>query len=256
MIENDDATLSIDDANAVAQQPSEDAVTVGNRPDEVPEKFWNAETGTLRADALLKSYRELERRMSKMVPLPTEDSDEDGVSRLRRALGVPDSPEDYAITSPDESVAADAEINARLHAAGFSQEQAQLVYDLAAERLAPVVEQLHNEAQARQQIERLAQRFGGEQGWRETATQLRTWAQANLDDETYQTLSGSYEGVLALHHMMQAGEPSMLNGDGGAANDTDESELRSLMRDPRYWRDRDPTVVARVTDGFRRLYPD
>ena len=29
-----------------------------------------------------------------------------------------------------------------------------------------------------------------------------------------------------------------------------------MMRDPRYWRDRNPEFVARVTDGFRRLFPD
>jgi hypothetical protein len=34
-------------------------VTAGIRPAEVPEKFWDAERGELRVDALLKSYREL-----------------------------------------------------------------------------------------------------------------------------------------------------------------------------------------------------
>lgn len=34
---------------------------------------------------------------------------------------------------------------------------------------------------------------------------------------------------------------------------TTEAEMRALMRDPRYWRLRDPDVVRRVTDGFRRL---
>lgn len=33
-----------------------------------------------------------------------------------------------------------------------------------------------------------------------------------------------------------------------------EQGLSQLMRDPRYWRDRDPEIVQRVTDGFRRLY--
>lgn len=35
-----------------------------------------------------------------------------------------------------------------------------------------------------------------------------------------------------------------------------EEELRALMRDPRYWRDRDPAVLNRVSEGFKRLYPD
>jgi hypothetical protein len=28
------------------------------------------------------------------------------------------------------------------------------------------------------------------------------------------------------------------------------------MRDPRYWRDRNPELIAQVTDGFQRLYPN
>jgi hypothetical protein len=28
-----------------------------------------------------------------------------------------------------------------------------------------------------------------------------------------------------------------------------------MMRDPRYWRDRDPAFIAQVTEGFKRLYP-
>lgn len=33
----------------------------------------------------------------------------------------------------------------------------------------------------------------------------------------------------------------------------DEETLRKMMRDPRYWRERNPEFVARVTEGFRRL---
>jgi hypothetical protein len=32
-----------------------------------------------------------------------------------------------------------------------------------------------------------------------------------------------------------------------------EAELRQMMRDPRYWRKRDPEWIKRVTDGFRAL---
>jgi hypothetical protein len=33
----------------------------------------------------------------------------------------------------------------------------------------------------------------------------------------------------------------------------DESTLRRMMRDPRYWRSREPEFVKRVTNGFRKL---
>lgn len=41
------------------------------RPDNVPEKFWNAETGTVNTEALLASYTELEKTRSK----PQEGAD-------------------------------------------------------------------------------------------------------------------------------------------------------------------------------------
>ena len=36
-------------------------------------------------------------------------------------------------------------------------------------------------------------------------------------------------------------------------NKTEEEALREMMRDPRYWRQRNPEWVKRVTDGFRKL---
>jgi hypothetical protein len=33
-----------------------------------------------------------------------------------------------------------------------------------------------------------------------------------------------------------------------------EAELIQMMRDPRYWKDRDPQVVTAVREGFDRLY--
>jgi hypothetical protein len=58
---------------------------------------------------------------------------------------------------------------------------------------------------------------------------------------------------MALRRMMASGEPGPL-GQGVAAAPQDEAAIRTLMRDPRYWRDRDPGLVAQVTEGFRRLY--
>ena len=61
--------------------------------------------------------------------------------------------------------------------------------------------------------------------------------------------------MLAIHQMMQAREPAVLNEADGPRSDVDEADLARMMRDPRYWRDRDPAFVAQVTEGFRRLYP-
>jgi hypothetical protein len=150
---------------------------------------------------------------------------------------------------------ADREINARLHAAGFTPQQVQLVYDLAAERLVPLVAEMSAEFEAEREIERLVAYFGGEEKWREVSRQMLAWARKHLPAEAIEGLSASFDGVMALYRMMTAeGEPAALSGDGGPGSG--EAELHALMRDPKYWRDKDPSVVTKVTEGFRRLYPE
>ena len=225
------------------------------RPAGVPEKFWDAESGALRTEALLKSYLELERKLGSMVPLPSEEADQEGQARLMRLLGVPEGPEQYEIEPRHELVAADPEINARLHEAGFTKRQAQLVYDLAADHLIPLLDRTVAELTATRDVERLASHFGGPAPWRTTAEQIKTWGEANLTPDVFGTLASSYDGVLAIHQMMQAREPAVLNESNGTRAEVDEGKLARMMRDPRYWRERDPSFVAQVTEGFRRLYP-
>ena len=63
------------------------------RPAGVPEKFWDPENlGTMRTDALLKSYLELERKLGSTVLLPVDAADQEGRRRMLRALGVPECP--------------------------------------------------------------------------------------------------------------------------------------------------------------------
>jgi hypothetical protein len=225
------------------------------RPAGVPEKFWDGEAGCVRTEALLKSYLEIERKLGSMIALPADDGDSEGRNRLQRALGVPESPDAYQIAARSSLVEPSPEINARLHAAGFTPQQAQLVYDLAADHLLPLVDELLDEFGSARDSERLANRFGGTEAWRALAGQIKTWGRANLSDEVFATLAASYDGVLAMHQMMQAREPAVLHDSEGVQAVADEATLSQMMRDPRYWRDRDPDVIAKVTEGFRRLYP-
>jgi hypothetical protein len=225
------------------------------RPAGVPEKFWDVESGVVRTEALLKSYLELERKLGSMVPLPTDEADQEGHARLMRLLGVPEGPEQYQIEPRHELIAADPEINARLHEAGFTKRQAQLVYDLAADHLVPLLDEAVAELSATRDVERLAARFGGPAPWRTTAQQIKTWGEANLTPDVFATLASNYDGVLAIHQMMQAREPAVLSESNGTRSEVDEGNLARMMRDPRYWRERDPSFVAQVTEGFRRLYP-
>ena len=236
-------TESLLEASAGSAQVAEGAhasifeTEASQRPSDVPEKFWDAERGELRADALVKSYVELERKLGR----PAENT-------------PPATPEDYQISVDNELLVSDSEVNKRLHAAGFSQEQAQVVYDLAAERLPPVIAEVASMFEAETQLGHLKKHFGGEERWRETARQIEAWGLSRLPKPVFEALSTTYDGVLAIHRMMSGEEPGLLHQGITADGTPTESQLKEMMRDPRYWRDQNPGFVEKVRAGFRNLY--
>lgn len=178
---------------------------------------------------------------------------------LETAAPVAQPVSDYAITFADPRFSADAQVNARLRAAGFSPDQAQLVYDLAVEQLGPALDRMGAESEQRAAVTRLAERFGGNDRWAETRRQLRAWGEANLPRDAFDAMASSEQGVMALHALMQQGTTAPPLGrtaaTATATAPAGEEALRTMMRDPRYWKTRDPGFIAQVSDGFRRLFP-
>ena len=111
------------------------------------------------------------------------------------------------------------------------------------------------ESQHMRDTEHLERHYGGPDRWAAVSRQLSAWGKANLPPQVFEALSYSTDGILALERMMQSGEPG-LAGSGDPAPGMGEEDLKKMMRDPRYWREQDPALVARVRDGFKRLYPD
>lgn len=202
----------------------------------IPDKFKDPETGELKVESLLTSYGELERKMSNQPRAPK-------------------SPDDYCVNCDHGYFGEDKELNRRLHEKGFTNEQVQIVYDLAAEKLVPLVFSVAADYNAERELEKLVAHFGGEEKWREVSRQLLAFGQKSLPADVLETLSSSYEGVLALHRMMKGEEPglskSVTENRGGSQG---EMELQSMMRDPKYWRDQDPSFISKVTEGFQKLY--
>jgi hypothetical protein len=202
--------------------------------EEIPDKFKTPE-GALQTDALLRSYKELEKKLSS-------------------GPQAPKSPEDYCINCEHGLFESDPEINTHLHAKGFTQEQAQTVYDLAAQRMVPMVRAINADAQAEREVEKLIAHFGGADQWREISRQLLAFGQRNLPADVLESLSSSYDGVLALYRMMGSEEPGLKRAASENPSKVGELDLQSMMRDPKYWRDKDPSYVAKVTEGFKKMY--
>ena len=212
---------------------------ISQRPSDVPEKFWDTESGQIRTDALVKSYLELERKLGGAVHREP-----------------PPAPEDYDIDISNDFLSNDLEVNKQLHDAGFSEDQVQVVYDLAGEHLMPMIGDLAAVFEAEQQTERLVNHFGGHEKWGVTARQIDTWARSQLPSHVMEALSTTYEGVLAMNQMMTNAEPGLLRQGETGGDVPSVADLKKLMKDPRYWRDQNPTIVEKVREGFRVLYKD
>ena len=219
--------------------------TESNKPDHVPEKFWDAKKEEIRVEALLSSYLALEKKLSTMVA-------EGDTKRLQKIMGVPESAKEYKVSVPNDLFDVDEELNERLLSKGFTEAQVQEVYDLAAEKLVPLIVEMAAEFQADREVERLIAHFGGVDKWREVSKQLLAFGKKNLPGDVLDGLSCSYEGVMALYRMMKAEQPNLKGGDPKPA--ASEGDLHAMMKNPKYWRDKDPSFIEQVTQGFEKIY--
>lgn len=233
------AENSTSDTETAIDGAEHDDTPASTQPSYLPEKFWDPENNEVRTESMAKAYVDLERKLGS-----------------QGGLNIPEDPSGYEIDTTSGKVTSDPEVNVRLHEAGFSQEQTQLVYELAAERMMPLVGEIALQIQGHNEAKRLVDHFGGENKWLETARQIENWGSKKFPREHFEALTSSYEGVLSLHRMMTNNEPEMSRGGDTVSGVMSEAAIKDMMRDPRYWRDRDPAIVERVQEGFKRLFPN
>jgi len=64
----------------------------------------------------------------------------------------------------------------------------------------------------------------------------------------------SHEGILALEAVMEAMKDGSFTAETQPSAGQSEADLREMMNDPRYYKDRDPHFIKQVTEGFQGLY--
>ena len=173
---------------------------------------------------------------------------------LDLALKTDGAEKGYEIALHSEFLTIDEEVNKRLKQAGFTNEQAQLVYDLAAEIMIPKIKEVVDEFKLYKELSKLENYFGGEERFDEIARQISLWADKNLPNEIYKSLNSSFYGVIALYNMMTSAEPKVMAKSGDLPDVITEKKLKEMMKDPKYWRDGDKDFIKKVDDGFKFLY--
>jgi len=221
---------NIEENSSIESQNSEELI--------IPEKFKDKETGELNVNALLKSYLALEKKLSE---------------RNAEMPSLPNAPEEYEIVCNHNYFIPDTDINQKLLEAGFSQEQAQLVYDIAEERMIPMIIDIASSFESDKEKTRLEEKFGGKEKWSEVSRQLLQYGKQKLPPQVLEGLSSTYDGIVALYNMMNEDAPVMSVSDE-ATMPISQEELYSMMKDERYWRKKDPQFVNKVTEGFKKFY--
>lgn len=221
-----------------AQKPAADAgketpTEKPTRPDHIPEKFWDAEKGEVRVEAMAKSYAELEKGKTKpetekpttekpQVEVPADETAEQKAAREAAAGAGVNFDEAQAEYSTDGKLS-DATYE-KLAKAGIDRNTVDS-YIAGQEALA---------SQARTTI---FTAIGGEDNWNAMAA----WATSNVPKAELvslnETLAGrdlgkaklAVEGLYAQYTKANGSDPTLVTGDGkGKAGDTYQSTRQYL----------------------------
>ncbi len=216
--------------------------------DNIPKKFMN-DDGTLNTDALIKSYSELEKKIGTMVAIPDSESDVDTVSKFNRAIGVPENFSDYPINEmfDDESV------KQKFHEIGLTSAQVEKIYTIAEDFLSPVLSDLFQSKEINQCESELEKFFGDKQKMADSLREIKMFGEKFLPVDAFESLSCSAAGIISVYKMMQSVEPNV-KVDKNSTQNLTENDLKNMMRDPKYWREKDEEYIRKIENGFKKLY--
>ena len=216
--------------------------------DKIPQKFLN-EDGTLNADALVKSYAELEKKIGTMVSVPGADADADTRAKFNRAIGVPDDAAQYPINAMFD----DDTVREKFREIGLTVSQVEKLYAIADEFLSPVLGDLFRMQAEATALSELKNFFGGDEKMNDALRAINAFGEKFLPREAFESLCASPQGIQSVYKMMQSMEPDVRT-DKNATETLSDDALRRMMRDPKYWRDADPEYVRKIENGFKKLY--
>lgn len=207
------------------------------------------EDGTVNADALMKSYSQLEKKIGTMISIPTDDDDADAMQKFRRAIGVPEDTSEY----PTNDLFDDESVRAKFHEIGLTKNQVAKIYEIANEFLSPVLSEIFQTQHQSEAMGELKKFFGDDDKMNDALNAINSFGEKFLPTDAFEALCTTPQGIQSIYKMMQSMEPSVSTdkNDSGKLSDAD---LRRMMRDPKYWREQDAEYIRKIENGFKKLY--
>ena len=216
--------------------------------DNIPEKFLNQD-GTLNSESLIKSYTELEKKIGTMISVPNENSDDEAKRKFNRAIGVPESASEY----PKNDLYDNEDLREQFLQIGLTKTQVEKIYNIANEYLSPIISELFSVQDESVAINELKNFFGGIDKMNDALRAINVFGERFLPRDAFDALCATPQGIQSVYKMMQSMEPDVKTDKNETQNLTD-SDLRRMMRDPKYWRDNDVEYIRKIENGFKKLY--
>ena len=222
-----------------------------DRPENVPEKFWNAETGEVRTDELLKSNEHLE----KFVGGKKDELRDEIIDELSEEA-ISEAPDEYAMPALPEGITEEDVAENPMYS-WWVDHCAENAY--TQEMFEDGVNKYVNSYQdAQTNLDGEIEKLGENANARLDAVDSFTSSYFPPDQYEYisATLGQSAEGIEVLERIMDMNKQSISTVQTEPMNKMSLEDVRSMMKDPRYFdpKERDESFVKRVDDAFARLY--
>ena len=234
-------------------QPQETQETV-ERPEYIPEKFWDTDRSEVNVEALGSSYKALESKLGQRTDELSKSIREDMINETQQNVPT----EGYDLVTPEMPEGVNVNLDAELPIVkwwgefasnkGLSQDEFNNGVNAFVEN---AVADIPNE---KAEIEAL-----GDNG-NERVEAVEMFAKKNHSPENYERISNmatTAENIVALESLMNLAKDVPMPKEGMAVDVApSENDLRSMMRDPRYWDDarKDQGYIDRVTTLYEKKY--
>ena len=181
--------------------------------------------------------------------MPTAESDENVRKKFNRAIGVPENASEY----PTNDLYDDENLREQFLQIGLTKTQVEKIYNIANEFLSPVISDLFTAQNESNAINELKSFFGGTEKMNDALHAINAFGEKFLPRDAFDALCATPQGIQSMYKMMQSMEPDVKTDKNETQNLTD-SDLRRMMRDPKYWRDNDTEYIRKIENGFKKLY--
>lgn len=250
-------TEEVQPINPEPAQPIEQAEAVQEtspleRPENIPEKFWDAEKGEIMTDEFLKSYTNLEQ----YVGGKKEELKDELIDELSNEA-MAEKPEEYTLPALPESIT-EEQVMANPMMEWWENHCDQNAYDNETfqEGINKYIDMQQNSAP---DLDSEMEKLGENADARLDA--VDSFANSYFSPDQYEIISTSLgqsaEGIEILERIMDMNKQTVSqNVQSRPINQLSLDEVRSMMKDPRYFdsRHRDESYVRKVDDAFQRLY--